>query len=94
MDLPRNIQSELEKRDEHILALEMMTVDQACRLLALEAVVIGANAATGASADAINAHIEAQTARFQERFEGTGLTGFIDRAKRIAAELTASGDRA
>ncbi|HJN60825.1 MAG TPA: hypothetical protein QF630_07260 [Alphaproteobacteria bacterium] len=40
MSIARNIQAELEKRDELILALELLMVDQACRLLALEAVVV------------------------------------------------------
>ena len=35
MSIPKNIEAELEKRDELILALEMLMVDQACRLLAL-----------------------------------------------------------
>ena len=39
MTIPRNIQAELEKRDELILALELLVVDQACRLLAAEAVL-------------------------------------------------------
>ena len=39
MTIPRNIQAELEKRDELILALELLVVDQACRLLAVEAVL-------------------------------------------------------
>ena len=40
MSIPQNIKGELEKRDELILALEMLIVDQASRLLALEAIVV------------------------------------------------------
>ena len=40
MPISRELQTELEKRDELILALEMLAVDQASRLLAIEAIVV------------------------------------------------------
>jgi hypothetical protein len=90
MSIPNNIQAELEKRDELILALEMLTVDQACRLLALEAVVINMADAGNVKPAGIKARIARETKRFQQHFEGDGLSGFIARAERIAGEIASS----
>jgi hypothetical protein len=89
LNVPRGIQQELEKRDDLILALEMLTVDQACRLLALEAVMRElVPAKKKFNAKKIDAYIESAADRFRQHFEGESVDGFTDRAKRIAAELT------
>ena len=88
MTIPRNVQEELEKRDELILALELLVVDQACRLLAAEAVLRALVPPRRKPARAkIEAHIEEAAERFRQRFEGESVAGFTDRAKRIAADL-------
>lgn len=90
-NVPPNVQRELDRRDETILALEMLTVDQACRMLALEAVLRALlPQRKKLSAEKIDAHIAAAAARFRDRFEGASVAGFTDRAKRIAAELVGS----
>lgn len=90
-NVPSSVQREFDKRDETILALEMLTVDQACRLLALEAVLRELlPARKKPSAARIDAHIATAAARFRDRFEGASVAGFTDRAKRIAAELVGS----
>ena len=88
MTFPRNIQEEFEKRDELILALELLVVDQACRLLAAEAVLRELVPPGEAPApEKIEAHIANAAERFRQRFEGESIAGFTDRAKRIAADL-------
>ena len=88
MPIPRNIQEELEKRDELILALELMVVDQACRLLAAEAVLRElVPPKRKPSQEKIDAHIAEAAERFRQRFEGESVAGFTDRAKHIAADL-------
>lgn len=88
MSIPRNIQEELEKRDELILALELLVVDQACRLLAAEAVLRELVPPERKPAAArVEAHIEEAAECFRQRFEGESVAGFTDRAKRIAADL-------
>ena len=89
MAVPNNMQQELEKRDELILALEMLTVDQASRLLALEALVVNMAAAKKVKAADIKAHITKQSKRFHQHFEGDSLKGFTERAERIAKQLGA-----
>jgi hypothetical protein len=84
-DLPRDLRDELAKRDELILALEMLVVDQASRLLALEAVVAGLPAVGDVRLDAAKTRIAAGAERFRERFESIG--GFTERAQRIAEEI-------
>jgi hypothetical protein len=89
MAVPKNMQQELEKRDELILALEMLTVDQASRLLALEALVVNMAAAKKVKAADIKSHITKQSKRFHQHFEGDSLKGFTERAERIAKQLGA-----
>ena len=89
MGVPKNMREELDKRDALILALEMLTVDQACRQLALEAVVVNMAAVTKVKAAGVKAHIARQSKRFHQHFEGESLSGFTERAERIAKELTA-----
>jgi len=89
MAVPQSIKEELEKRGELILALEMLTVDQACRLLALEAMVANIPAAKKAKAADVNAYIAEQSKRYRKHFEGQSLSGFTARAERIAGELIA-----
>jgi len=90
MSIPKNIEGELEKRDELILALEMLMVDQACRLLALEAVVVNMAESGNVKAADVKARIAQESKRFQQHFEGEGLSGFVDRAQRIAKQLSES----
>lgn len=90
MSIPRNMQAELERRDELILALELLMVDQACRLLALEAVVVNMAEAGKVKAADVKARIAQESKRFQQHFEGEGLSGFTQRAQRIAKELSGS----
>ncbi|MBT3171849.1 MAG: hypothetical protein HOM52_06215 [Rhodospirillaceae bacterium] len=89
MAVPQSVKEELEKRGELILALEMLTVDQACRLLALEAVVANIPAAKKAKTTDVKAYIAAQSKRYRKHFEGQSLSGFTERAERIAGELIA-----
>ena len=90
MSIPKNIEAELEKRDELILALEMLMVDQACRLLALEAVVVNMAESGNVKAADVKARIAQESKRFQQHFEGEGLSGFVARAQRIAKQLSES----
>jgi hypothetical protein len=90
MGLSRELRDELARRDDTILALEMLCVDQACRLLALEALLLHGGVADESSRDSIMAHIAAGEERFRIHFEGSGLSGFIQRAQRMADELLAS----
>ena len=88
MPIPRDIQQELDKRDELILALELLVVDQACRLLAVEAVLRALVPPTGKpDEEKIEAYVAAAAMRFRQRFEGESVAGFTERARRIAAEL-------
>jgi hypothetical protein len=89
MAVPQNIKEELERRGELILALEMLTVDQACRLLALEAIVASIPAAKKVKSDDVKAHIAEQSKRYRRHFEGQSLSGFTERAERMAKELSA-----
>ena len=88
MSIPRNMQEELEKRDEIILALEMLMVDQACRLLALEAVVVNMAEAKNVKAADVKSRIAQESKRFHQHFEGEGMSGFIERAQRIAKDMS------
>jgi len=90
MSIPQNIKGELEKRDELILALEMLMVDQASRLLALEAVVVNMAGAGNVKADDVKARIAQESKRFQQHFEGESMTGFVERAQRIAMQLSSN----
>lgn len=90
MAVPKDMREELERRGELILALEMLTVDQACRLLALEAIVVSMAAADKVNAAKVKAHIAQQSKRYQRHFEGESLSGFSKRVKRIADELSAA----
>ena len=87
MPIPRDIQAELDKRDELILALEMLTVDQACRLLALESVVVNMAEAGKVKIDHVHERVSAESERFRQHFEGEGMSGFVERAQRLAGEL-------
>ena len=89
MAVPQSIKEELERRGELILALEMLTVDQACRLLALEAIVASIPAAKKVKSADVKAHIAEQSKRYRRHFEGQSLSGFTERAERMAKELSA-----
>ncbi len=84
-ELSRTLRQELERRDETILALEMLVVDQASRLLALEALVLETMADGAADLPAIKRRIGVAAERFRERFEA--IEGFAERAQRIAGEM-------
>jgi|TARA_B100000315_G_C14387406_1_gene500306 uncharacterized protein YukE len=88
MGISRDLQAELEKRDDLILALEMLMVDQACRLLALEAVVVNMAGTDKVKAADVKARIAQESKRFHRHFEGESLSGFIDRSQRIAKQLS------
>lgn len=87
MNDPDAIAKELEKRDELILALEMLTVDQACRLLALESVVTSMADIKTVNSKDVRAKIKENSKRFKNHFEGKSITGFIERSQRISDEL-------
>ncbi|MSO68665.1 MAG: hypothetical protein EXQ98_00060 [Alphaproteobacteria bacterium] len=84
-ELSRALRQELERRDETILALEMLVVDQASRLLALEALVLETMADGAADLPAIKRRIGVTAERFRDRFEA--IEGFAERAQRIAGEM-------
>ena len=84
-ELSRRLQMELEKRDDTILALEMLVVDQASRLLALESLVLEAMAGRDVSAAAVRQRVAEAAERFRASFER--IEGFAERSQRIAAEL-------
>lgn len=90
-DLPRRLREELERRDELILALEMLVVDQASRLLAVEAILANVPAIDEVRLDDVKGRISAGAERFRARFESIG--GFTERAHRLAEELLAPADR-
>jgi len=92
MSIAQNIKGELEKRDELILALEILMVDQACRLLALEAVVVNMAGTGNVKAADVKARIAQESKRFQQHFEGESMTGFVERAERIAKQLSSSAN--
>ena len=88
-DLPRSVKEELQKRDDHLLALEMLIVDQSSRLLALEAVVASMSPVGQVQVDEVKQRIAAGAERFRARFES--ISGFTERTQRIAEEwLTAT----
>lgn len=84
-DLPRRLREELEQRDELILALEMLVVDQASRLLAVEAILASVPALGEVRLDDVKDRISTGAERFRARFESIG--GFTERAHRLAEEL-------
>lgn len=87
MEIARSVQEEFARRDEVILALEMLVVEQASRLLALEAVVVNMTSVGDVKPADVEARIGRDSARFRKFMEGDGLTGFVERANRVAAEL-------
>lgn len=87
-ELSRALREELERRDEMILALEMLVVDQASRLLALEALVLEAMLADEVDLSAVELRIAEAAERFRASFER--VEGFAERAQRIAGEMIGS----
>ncbi len=85
MPISREIHTELQKRDELILALEMLAVDQASRLLAIEAIVVNLVGERSTIRHSVKEWIERESGRYRARFES--VTGFTERAQRIANEL-------
>lgn len=90
MEISRQLQKEFDKRDEMILALEMLTVDQACRLMALEAIVLSTDKSGKISKKNVNSRITAAAERFHTHFEAASVEGFVERAHRIANEIIAA----
>tara|TARA_Y100001970_G_scaffold165119_1_gene201769 strand:+ start:39546 stop:39821 length:276 start_codon:yes stop_codon:yes gene_type:complete len=84
MEIERAIQEEFAKRDEVILALEMLLVDQASRLLALESIVLNMTNINDVSIGDVRAQINKESQRFSSYLEGEGLNGFIRRATNTA----------
>ena len=87
MEIAQSVQKELAKRDEIILALEMLVVDQASRLLALEAVMSNLQQVQNISFRNVNDYIEEESSRYKKYMQGEGLSGFIERANRVACEF-------
>ena len=83
--LSTELRKELETRDELSLALEMLVVDQATRLLALEAIVNRLAATKDVDLKAVRKWIAEEGKRSRTRFEN--ISGFVERSQRIAAEL-------
>lgn len=81
----RALREELEKRDERILALELLLVDQASRLLAVEAVIANTHEISHVSVDAVNRTIVSEGPRFLAHFES--ISGFVERAQGLAGRL-------
>ena len=65
MEIAQSVQKELAKRDEIILALEMLIVDQASRLLALEAVMSNLQQVQNISLRNVNDYIEEESSRYK-----------------------------
>lgn len=84
-ELSRALRQELEKRDETILALELLVVDQASRLLALESLVLEAMAGDDVDPKAVQRRVAEAALRFRANFEA--IDGFAERAQRIAREM-------
>ena len=91
-ELSRALRAELERRDETILALEMLVVDQASRLLALESIVLEAVKADAVDLSAVQRRVAKAAERFRERFEA--IDGFAGRAQHIAGEMIGSTGKA
>jgi len=87
MEIAQSVQKELAKRDEIILALEMLVVDQASRLLALEAVMSNLQQVQNISFRNVNDYIEEESSRYKKYMQGEGLSGFIERANRVANDF-------
>lgn len=88
-ELSRALRQELEKRDETILALELLVVDQASRLLALESLVLEAMAGDDVDPKAVQRRVAEAALRFRANFEA--IDGFAERAQRIAREMIGAG---
>jgi hypothetical protein len=84
-ELPRRIKEELDRRDDTLLALELLVVDQASRLLALESLVLKALAREEIDLAAVALRVREAAERFRSSFER--IEGFAERAQRIAGEL-------
>ena len=87
MEIAQSVQKELAKRDEIILALEMLVVDQASRLLALEAVMSNLQQVQNISFRNVNDYIEEESSRYKKYMQGEGLSDFIERANRVANDF-------
>tara|TARA_B100000029_G_scaffold450640_1_gene474709 strand:+ start:963 stop:1283 length:321 start_codon:yes stop_codon:yes gene_type:complete len=87
MEISRSVQDELAKRDEIILALEMLVVDQASRLLAFEAILCNSGKINHVSEEDLVRYIDKESGRFKNYLEGEGLVGFKDRANRVAKDF-------
>jgi hypothetical protein len=81
----RSLREQLEQRDERILALELLLVDQASRLLAVEAILANMPELADISAAAVNDRIDSEGKRFLTHFES--VAGFIERARSLASQL-------
>jgi len=81
----RALKKQLEQRDERILALELLLVDQASRLLAVEAILANMPGVANISAAAVDERIDGEGKRFLTHFES--VAGFVERARTIARQL-------
>ena len=87
MVIAKNIQDELATRDEIILALEMLTVDQASRLLALEGILDQIIKDSKFDTNEVHRVIAERSGRFKKHLEGGGLKGFVERAQGVASDI-------
>lgn len=83
----QDLEAKLETQSELLMALEMLTVEQTCRMLALESIVVHLMDGKAMDIEAIKRHIADQAPRYQKNFEGSGLSGFIERAQGFAKEF-------
>jgi hypothetical protein len=81
----KSLREELESRDERILALELLLVDQASRLLAVEAIVANTPEIADVSLDAVSRTIASEGPRFSVHFES--IAGFVERAQGLASSV-------
>ncbi len=88
---PPGLQKQLEQRDERILALELLLVDQASRLLAVEAILTNMPDVAGISRAAVDERIAGEGKRFLTHFES--IMGFVERARAIARQLLQAADK-
>jgi hypothetical protein len=83
--LPLTLTKQLEQRDERILALELLLVDQASRLLAVEAILANMTEVAHVSPTSVHERVSSEGKRFLNHFDS--ITGFVERARTVAGQL-------
>ena len=82
-----SLAKELELRDEKILALEMLVVDQSCSLLVLQGLLLQAMRPDWVDYERLDQDIDRLGLTLSGRFES--VTGLVERSKRMARSLMA-----